>query len=267
MITLRIQQDLESKSMLRHRKSMIFLIILVTFQTLMIIDNKVILFIKPTDMAHKTFQNNMIIPKTQLVPASKFMLNTISHTTLETFQTLKITDSKVIPFIKQMDMVLRTSLSNTIIPKILLDLENKFTHKLRKSTIFHIILAIFLTLMTIDNKVILYTKPMDMAPRTLPSNMTTPKILLDLENKFMHRLTKSMIYLIILVTFQMSMIIDSKVTPFTKQMAMVLKISLSNTITLKILQALVNKFMLKRKTFHKMQETYQTLKIISNKEM
>ena len=133
--------------------------------------------------------------------------------------------------------------------------------------IFHIILVTYQMLMTTDNKVIPSTKQTDMVPKTSPSNMITPKIQLDLVKKFMHKKRKSMIFLIILATFQMSMITDSKVIPFTKPMDMVPKISLSNTITLKILQALVSKFMLKRKISHKMQETYQTLKITSNKEM
>ena len=83
MITVKILLVPVNKFML----STIFLTILGTYQMLKTIDNKVILFIKPKDMALQILPSNMIIHKIQLDQESKSMLNTIFPTTPATYQT------------------------------------------------------------------------------------------------------------------------------------------------------------------------------------
>ena len=138
--------------------SMIFHIILVTCQTLKIIDNRVTLFIKLMDMGHKTLLNNMTIAKILLVLENRFMLSMIFHITLVTCQTFKTTDSNLTPFTKQMDMDLKTSQNNMIILKIQPGLASKFT--LNNSMIFLTTLVIYQMSKIIDSKVIPSTKQM-----------------------------------------------------------------------------------------------------------
>ena len=187
-------------------------IILVTYQMCRIIDNRVIQFIRQMDMAHKLLQNNMIILKILLVLVNKCMLNMIFHITQVICLMFKTTDSKVIQFIRQMDMDLKTSQNNMTILKILLVLVNRCMLNMT----CHTILEIFQTFKITDSKVIPSTKQMDMDPKTSQNNMTILKILLVQENKFMH----NMISHTILETCQMYKIIDNKVIPFTKQMVM-----------------------------------------------
>jgi len=163
-------------------------IILVTYQMCRIIDNRVIQFIRQMDMDLKTSQNNMIILKILLVLVNRCMLNMIFHITQVICLMFKTTDSKVIQFIRQMDMDLKTSQNNMTILKILLVQENKFMHNM----ISHTILETCQMYKIIDNKVIPFTKQMDMDLKTSQNNMIIPKTLLDQANKFM--LNKSMIF-------------------------------------------------------------------------
>ena len=79
-----------------------------------------------------------------------------------------------------------------------------------------------------------------MDPRTSTSNMTTLKILLDRENKFMH----NTIFQLILAIYQTLQITENKVIPLVKLMDMDLKISTNSMIILKILLGQESRFML-----------------------
>ena len=137
---------------------MISHIILVTYQMCRIIDNRVIQSIRLMDTAHKISQNNTIILKILLVLVNKCMLNIIFHITQVICLMFKTTDSKVIQFIRQMDMDLKTSPNNMTILKILLVLVNKCMLNMT----CHTILEIFQTFKITDSKVIPFTKQMDM---------------------------------------------------------------------------------------------------------
>ena len=76
--------------------------------------------------------------------------------------------------------------------------------------------------------------------RTSTSNMTTLKILLDRENKFMH----NTIFQLILAIYQTLQITENKVIPLVKLMDMDLKISTNSMIILKILLGQESRFML-----------------------
>jgi len=154
----------------------------------------------------------------------------------------KTIDNRVIPFTKPMDMDLKTSINNMIIPKTLPAQASKFM--LKKSMTCHTTQEIFQMFKTTDNKVIPSTKQMVTAPKILQNNMITLKTLPAQVSKSM--LNKSMTCLITLEISQMSKITGSKVTLFIKQMDMVLRISQNNMITLKTPQDQANKFMLNK---------------------
>jgi len=161
--------------MLKLNLNMIFPTTLVTYQITKIIDSKVILFIKLMDMAHKIFQNNMIILKTLQDQENKFMLkqnlNTIFPIILEIFQIMKTIDNKVTQSTKPTDMVPKISINNTTILKIQLDQASRY---MLKRKIFHKIQETSQMFPIIDSKVIQFLKQMEMVPKTLLNNTTTP---------------------------------------------------------------------------------------------
>ena len=152
--------------------SMIFLTTPETCLMLLTIGNKVTPSTKQMDMALRTLPSILITHKTLLDLVNKFMhrRSTTFLTTPATYQTLKITDSKVTQSTKQTDMVPKTSASMSTTPKTLLVLANKFMLKQR---LFHKMQVTCQTLRTIDNKATPSPKPMVMDHRISPSMWTT----------------------------------------------------------------------------------------------
>jgi hypothetical protein len=133
------------------------------------------------DMDPRTSTSNMTTLKILLDRENKFMHNTIFQLILAIYQTLQITENKVIPLVKLMDMDLKISTNSMIILKILLGQESRFMLNMISQSI----LAIYQTLQITESKAIQSVKLMDMDLKISTNSMIILKILLGQESRFM----------------------------------------------------------------------------------
>jgi hypothetical protein len=155
------------------------------------------------DMDLRTSTSNMTTLKILLDRENKFMHNTIFQLILAIYQTLQITENKVIPLVKLMDMDLKISTNSMIILKILLGQESRFMLNMISQSI----LAIYQTLQITESKAIQSVKLMDMDLKISTNSMIILKILLGQESRFM----LNMISQSILAIYKMLPITDNKV--------------------------------------------------------